>query len=200
MIQRIYDLGELVFDDFEKSYYSRLREQMYKRYENKKLEDYLLEHFPFTLRVQHDYEIVDESLENNYVWLRRLHPNRDRSLAVHWIPYSDSIRIDFDWIVKQRNRLGQWAYLGDIVVEEETRLEQVRFKRWPAYRLEGTWKNPRAYIGGPFRTIVFADKKSNLIFLVDFYVQAIGERKKIFLDQLDIMAHTFRSRRYIEEE
>lgn len=200
MIQRIYDLGELAFDDFEKSYYSRLKEQMYKRYENKKLEDYLLEHFPFTLRVQHDYEIVDESLEKNYVWLRRLHPNRDRSLAVHWIPYSDSIRIDFDWIVKQRNQLGQWAYLGDVVVEEETRLEQVRFRRWPAYRLEGTWKNPRAYIGGPFRTIVFADKKSNLIFLVDFYVQAIGERKKIFLDQLDIMAHTFRSKSYIEEE
>jgi hypothetical protein len=200
MIQRIYDLGELVFDDFEESYYTRLKEEMYARYENKKLEDYLLEHFPFTLRVQHDYEIVDESLENNYVWLRRIHPRRDRSLAVHWISYSDSIDINFGWIVKQRNQLGQWSYQGDVVVEEETHLEQVRFSRWPAYRLEGTWKNPELYVGGPFRSIVFVDKKSDLIFLIDFYVQAVGERKKIFLDQLDIMAHTFRSKSYIKEE
>lgn len=200
MIQRIYDLGELAFDDFEKSYYSRLKDKLYSAHENKKLEDYLLEHFPFTLRVQHDYGIVDESQEERYVWLRRLHPSRDRSLAVHWIPYNDSIEIDFDWIVNQRNTLASKIFNGDVVVKEETHLERVKFGRWPAYRLEGTWKNPELIIGGPFRTIVFVDKKSDLIFMIDFYVQAIGERKKVFLDQLDIMAHTFRSKSYIEEE
>ncbi|MCK6621599.1 MAG: DUF4837 family protein [Calditrichaceae bacterium] len=193
MLQRIYDLGELVFDDFEKSYYTRLQEQMYENYENKKVEDYLRKHFPFTLRVQHDYQIASESLEERYVWLRRIHPSRDRALTVHWIPFSDSARIDFDWIVQQRNRLAAQIYQNDVVVEDETRLEQVRFGRWPAYRLEGTWKNPQMIVGGPFRTIVFADKESGLIFMIDFYVQAIGERKKTFLDQLDVMAHTFRT-------
>jgi len=200
MIQRIYDLGELVFDDFEKSYYSRLKDKLYSVYENTKLEDYLLEHFPFTLKIQHDYGIVDESQEERFVWLRRLHPDRDRSLAVHWIPYSDSIQIEYDWIVKQRNDLALKIFNGDVVVNEETHLERVKFGRWPAYRLEGTWKNPDLIIGGPFRTIVFVDKKSNLIFMIDFYVQAIGERKKVYLDQLDIMAHTFRSKSYIDEE
>lgn len=194
MLQRIYDLGELVFDDFEKSYYTRLQEQMYQAYENKKLEEYLLKHFPFTLRVQHDYQLASESTEEGYVWLRRIHPNRDRALAVRWIPYSDSIRINFNWIVQQRNHLAAQIYQNDLVVEEETRLEQMRFRRWLAYRLEGTWKNPALVVGGPFRTIVFADKESGLIFMIDFYVQAIGERKKTFLDQLEVMAHTFRTK------
>lgn len=200
MLQRIYDLGELVLDDFERSYYRRLMDQMYANYENKKLEGYLLEHFPFTLKIQHDYGLVDESQENRYIWLRRLHPERDRSLAVHWMPYSDSLQIDFDWMVKQRNALAAKIFSGDVVVNEETRLEQSKFGRWPAYRLEGTWKNPQRYVGGPFRTIVFADKESNLVFLIDIYVQAIGERKKMYLDQLEIMAHTFRSKNQVKQE
>lgn len=166
---------------------------MYTNNENRKLEDYLSEHFPFTMLMQKDYVVVDESREHRYVWMRRLHP--DRSIFVHWIPYHDSIEIDFNWIVEQRNKLAKKIYHGDIVVEEETSLERFKFKKWPAsYRLEGTWMNPDLVIGGPFRNITFVDKESNLIYMIDFYVQAIGQRKRLYLDQLDIIAHTFRSK------
>lgn len=200
MIRQIYDLGELVYDDFEKFYYARLKEDMFRNYENKKLEDYLLRHFPFTLRVQHDYVLADESSSEQYVWLRRLTDNRDRSLLVHWIPFSDSIKISRDWVIRERNRLAAGVYEGDVVVENETTAQEVRFYHRIALRLEGTWMNPGKLVGGPFRNITFIDRKSNLIFMIDFYVQAIGERKKLFLDQLDVMAHTFRSKYYIEEE
>ena len=198
MIQRIYDLGELVYDDFEKSYYQRLKDFIFAKGEQTKIEEYLLRHFPFTMRVQHDYEVVDESLDEGYVWLRRFFP--DRSMLVRWTPYADSIKINYDWIVQQRNRLAAKIYEGDVVVEDETGWEQVRFSRWPAIRVEGTWKNPTHMIGGPFRSTTFVDKRSNLIFTIDFYVQAIGQRKKPYLDQLDVMAHTFRSKSYISEE
>lgn len=193
MIRQIYDTGELVYDDLQKSYYKRLRERMYTNNENRKLEDYLANNFPFSLLAQKDYVVVDESLEYRYVWMRRLHP--DRSIFVHWIPYHDSIKIDFNWIVKQRNELAKRIYHGDIVVEEETHLELFKFKQWKAaYRLEGTWMNPKLVIGGPFRNITFVDKESGLIYMIDFYVQAIGQRKRLYLDQLDIIAHTFRTR------
>ncbi len=190
MIQRIYDLGELVYDNFRESYYHRLKERMYAHLENKDLEEYLRNHYPFTLRVPADYILVDESTEDRYVWLRRLHP--DRSMFIHWMDYADTIRIDFNWMVKIRNKIAAKIYEGDIVVEDETHLEQVQFAGHPAYRLEGTWKNPTLMVGGPFRNTTFVDKKRNMIFMVDFYVQAIGQRKKPFLDQLDIMAHTFK--------
>ena len=191
MIQRLYDLGELVYDDFQKSYYSRLRNKMFKHGENKKTEKYIADNFPFMIRVQHDYVLVDESLKDNYIWLRRVYSNRDRSLVIHWIPNADSAQITREWLIAQRNHLAARVYSGDVVVPEETTFERFRFRNWPAYRLEGTWKNPTRFIGGPFRSIAFKDKKSKMIFMIDFYVQAIGERKKPYLDQLDIIAHTF---------
>ncbi len=191
MLQRLYDLGELVLDDFEKSYYTRLQREMYRRYENKDLEAYLLKHYPFTLRIQHDYKIVDESLKENYVWLRRLHPARDRSMFIHWLPLNDSLVINREWLIRERNRIAGKIYEGDRIVEPETELKRFKFLRWPAMRLEGTWMNPKYVVGGPFRNITFIDHDNNLIFMIDFYVQAIGERKKIFLDQLEVMAHTF---------
>ena len=190
MIQRIYDLGELVYDNFRETYYNRLTERIYKHMENKDLEEYLATHYPFTLRIPADYVLVDQSQEERYVWLRRLHP--DRSMFIHWIPYHDSIRIDFDWIVATRNKIAPKIYEGDVVVEDETHLEQVQFAGRPAYRLEGTWKNPTLVVGGPFRNTTFVARENNLIYMIDFYVQAIGQRKKMYLDQLDIMAHTFK--------
>lgn len=192
MIQRIYDLGELAYRDFKKSYYTRLKKQMFSRYENKELEEYIVSHFPFSLRVQHDYFVANESLTDNFLWLRRLHP--DRSLTVHWMPYQDTIELSRSWVIQQRNKLAGKIYEGDVVVPEETTARTVKFKQWVALRLEGTWKNPKYMVGGPFRTIVFIDKATQFIFMIDFYVQAVGERKRIFLDQLDIMAHTFAPR------
>lgn len=190
LIQRIYDLGAVAYDDFEKSYYQRLKTSMFAQYENKKLETYLKTHFPFTVRVEHDYFVADESLNHRYVWLRRFRP--DRSLLVHWMPLTDSSKITPEWVIKERNRLAAIVYSGDRIVEDETTARRVQFAHRPALRLEGTWKNPKLMIGGPFRNMTFVDHRHKLIFMIDLYVQAIGKRKKPYLDQLEIIASTFR--------
>lgn len=198
LINRIYQYGKVIYDDFEKSYYQRFRDELYKHYENKELEEYLVNHFPFKVRVPSDFFIATESVEDKYVWIRRLDP--DRSLMVHWIPWNDSITIDFDWVVRERNKVAKRIYEGDVVVEDETTAEPVKFLKWQALLLEGTWMNPTYVVGGPFRNITFVDKKSNLIFMIDFYVRAVGERKKMYLDQLDIIAHTFEAKAYLKSK
>ncbi len=190
IISNLYDFGSAIYKDFKESYYRRLKTFMYARYENKELEEYIARHFPFTIRVQHDYFIATESLDSGYVWLRRLHP--ERSLTVHWLPIPDTVAITPRWIIDERNRLAQWIYSGDVIVEEETRGEQFEFKGYPAYRLEGTWKNPKLVIGGPFRNITFIDRDNGMVFMIDYYVFAPGKRKRVYLDQLEIMAYTFR--------
>lgn len=196
LIDRIQQYGDAIYTDFEKSYYKRYKEEIFRRYENKDLEEYLLDHFPFRVRIPSDYFIAHESLEHNYVWIRRIEP--DRSLMVHWVPLTDSINVNYSWVIWERNRIAEMIFESDIIVEEETEFETVKFNRWQALRLEGTWKNPIHFVGGPFRNITFADKESGLIFMIDFYVQAIGQRKKMFLDQLDIMAHTFQTKAHLK--
>ena len=195
LIDRMQKYGQIVYEDFEKSYYKRYEEEIFKRYENKELEEYLVDHFPFKVRIPSDYFIANESLEHKYVWIRRLEP--DRSLMVHWMPM-DSIDFNYRWAVQERNRIAEMIFESDVIVEEETQFKTVKFDRWEALRLEGTWKNPIHFVGGPFRNITFVDNESGLIFMIDCYVQAIGQRKKMFLDQLDIMAHTFQTKAHLQ--
>ncbi len=189
MIQKIIDLGDLIYGDFRKFYFKRLQTEMFKRMENKDLEKYIADHFPFTMRVQHDYFIANENLQENYVWIRRLDP--DRSILVHWQPKPENFQLTSRWIIDERNRLAEQIYGGDKVVEDETKAYQVKFKQWNAIRLEGTWRNDSLMIGGPFADITFVDPELERIYMLDYYVQAIGRRKKPYLDQLDVIIHTF---------
>jgi hypothetical protein len=189
MIQKIVDLGDLAYQEFRKHYFQRLKKQMFERMEQKELQAYLERHFPFSMRVQHDYFVANEDLKENYVWIRRLDP--DRSIIVHWIPYSEEITLNSRWIIDERNKLGNLILSGDEVVEDETKAFSVRFKDWSAIRLEGTWKNDSLTLGGPFRNITFVDSSTQRIYMLDYYVQAIGKRKVPFLDQLNVIVHTF---------
>jgi hypothetical protein len=78
-----------------------------------------------------------------------------------------------------------------VIVEEETRAFAVKFKKWQAVNLRGTWRNDSLVIGGPFRNYTFVDNETDRIYMIDYYVQAIGRRKKPFLDQLYVIVHTF---------
>ena len=96
--------------------------------------------------------------------------------------------------------LAEHTFSGDKIVEEETTINEVNFLNRSAYWLEGTWQNPELVIGGPFRNITFVDEQSQFIFMIDYYVQAINRRKKLFLDQMEIMAKTFKTKTEIEAE
>ncbi len=189
MIQKIVDLGDLAYQDFKRFYFIRLKQQMYKYMEQKNLQEYIEDNFPFSIRVQHDYFIADENLQENYVWIRRLEP--DRSILVHWQTIPENFQLTSRWVIDQRNKLARKIYSGDIIVEEETRAFATQFKNWHAVKLEGVWLNDSLMIGGPFRNYAFIDKPTNRVYILDYYIQAIGKRKTPFLHQLDVIIHTF---------
>ncbi|MFZ0390928.1 MAG: DUF4837 family protein [Calditrichia bacterium] len=190
MIQKIIDLGDLIFNRFQDYYYQRLEKQMFKRMEQEDLEDYIAHNFPFKIRVQHDYFIADDSKKENYVWLRRLPP--DRSLLISWMPLSQDFELSPRWAVQKRNQQAEKLFSGDVIVEDETQAFSTEFKNHPAIRLEGTWRNDSLMVGGPFRNISFVDRKNGRIYMIDYYVQAVGQRKKPYMDQLQVIVNTFK--------
>ncbi|GAB4331986.1 MAG: hypothetical protein Kow0037_09010 [Calditrichia bacterium] len=190
MIQKIHDLGDLIYADFRSYYFNRLKKRMFKHMEQVELEKYIEKHFPFTIRVQHDYFVADENFEKNYLWLRRLSP--DRSILIHWISNPDTVKLTPRWVIEERNKITRKLYQGDVVVEEETTAKQTQFLEQPAIRLEGTWRNDSLMVGGPFRSITFKDPESGRIYMLDYYVQAVGKRKKPYLDQCEVIIRTFR--------
>jgi hypothetical protein len=186
--ENLVNRGQIIFDRLHDSYMDRLKNAMFLKGEQEFLEDYLTKTYGWKVRVQHDYQIVKEDEKGAYVWLRRLNP--DRNLFVYRYAAAHFDRDD-QWLFTLRDSLMTIFYDGDRVDPEDSYIQQVDFLGYQALKITGVWQNHKYLIGGPFSTYAFYDKDTKYIYIIDLSVTAPGELKKTYLDQLDIMAHTF---------
>ena len=177
-----------IFKQMDDYHYKRLDRIMFIHAEQKALEDYLWDELGWKIRIQHDYYIVKESEDGNFIWLRRFDP--DRNMSVYRFKGGLSALTE-DFILNVRDSLGTVHFEGDSVSRSDTYAIQGKFADRPALTIIGVWQNHTLYIGGPFKMYAFYDEKSGYIYMFDMSVTAPGKRKKPFLDQLDVMARTF---------
>jgi hypothetical protein len=171
------------------------------------LEDTLLSHHDFRVKVQHDYLIAADT--TSFVWLRRILPDSWRSLFVYYEEYADPTDLTPAWIYRTRDSLGQQYLLGNvggfITIDYRRPLEteNIDFLDRYGFEVRGLWHmvgpdesgELAPYgMGGPFVSYAFYDDESGRIYLIDGMVFAPGFRKREFLRQLEVIAHTFRSR------
>lgn len=180
--------SDIIFNRLQKLYFKRLEYAMFLKGEQFELEEYLAKTYGWQIRVQHDYRIILESEDRNFFWLRRFNP--DRSMFITRIP---QIQMDFeqnDWLYAIRDSLTTLYYEADSIDKSDSYIQVVDFNDYKALKLIGVWQNHTHRIGGPFRTYVFNDS-SIYTYLIDMTVTAPGQDKKVFLDQLDVMARSF---------
>lgn len=187
---QLYGYKKQMLQEFRNYYYGMLYKQMYARAEQKELEKELFEKYDFVLRIMHDYHVAAANKRDNIYWLRR--PIIDRSLFVHWLEGKGPEFIQKDSIIAERNRMGAKYFEGDYVTERDLHSFKVTFAGHKALKIEGIWQNDKYYIGGPFKTYAFYDAKLNKVFMVDLFVFIPDKRKKYYLDQLEVMANTFK--------
>jgi hypothetical protein len=184
-----------------------LEAEMFESGRQFNLEDTLLVRHDFRVKVQHDYLIAADTTD--FVWLRRILPDSWRSLFVYYEEYADPIDLTPEWIYRTRDSLGQEYLLGNvggyINVDYRRPLEarNIDFLDRYGFEVRGLWHMigpddsgeivPYG-MGGPFLTYAFYDQDSGRIYLIDGMVFAPGFRKREFLRQLEVIAHTFRSR------
>lgn len=172
---------------------------MYETLEQKDLEQKLLDKYGWMVRIQHDYVLNVDRADKRFVMLRRSLPGTERWLFVHWIDSGDPATITEEWAIKTRNRLTQEFYQGDVINPQHVQSKEVDFLGRPALRLEGLWENVENVVGGPFRNYSFYDEASGRIYMIDLAVFHPAGEKEEFLRQLDVMAHTFRTKDEILE-
>jgi hypothetical protein len=174
---------------------------LYTQYEQKEIEQSLLEEHGWRLRVQHDYFAAIDSSEARFVWLRRLRPQRD--LFVYWEPCNDPSKLSKEWIISTRDSLTQIYYDGDYIYQGDKvgiQRKEVEFNGQYAIRLDGVWQNDNYTAGGPFRSYGFYSETDNRLYLIDMLVFRPGKRKWSFMRQLDGIAHTFRTQEQLETQ
>ncbi|GAB4183960.1 MAG: hypothetical protein Kow00108_21360 [Calditrichia bacterium] len=179
-----------MLQEFRNYYYAKLYKQMFARAEQKDLEEQIFNTHDFALRIQHDYALVRDNAEDNFLWLRR--PFNDRNIFIHWIEGKGPEFIHPDSLVAERDKIGEKYFEGDYVTKRYFKYFPVTFAGHKALKLEGVWENKKHYIGGPFRMYAFYDEKLDKVFMVDIFAFIPDKRKKVFLDQLEVIASTFR--------
>lgn len=191
---------EYLYNFFKKKLTEETRQKMFEQLEQVELGREILDKYGWTLRVQHDYNLSIERVQDRFIMLRRSLPGRERWLYVHWIEHADPNLINEEWALKTRARLSKKFYGNDKINRNYTNAKEIDFLNRSTLLLTGLWENDDKKVGGPFRNYSFYDNDSGRIYTIDVAVYFPGGKKEPFLRQLDVMAHTFKTAFEIEQE
>ncbi len=193
---------------FNQATRQRLSEDMFDRGRQRDLEELLMEEHGFAVNVQHDYQIALDT--SNFVWLRRILPETWRSLFIYYIEDANPGVLSPEWIYDTRDSLTRQYVQGNLGgwVEIDRRdirpleTENIDFLGRYGFETRGLWQMvgiengevTQFGMGGPFLTFTFYDQPSGRIYMIDGMVFAPGYEKREFLRQMEVIAHTFRTR------
>lgn len=193
---------------FNQATRQRLSEDMFDRGRQRELEEFLMEEHGFAVNVQHDYQIALDT--SNFVWLRRILPETWRSLFIYYIEDANPGVLSPEWIYDTRDSLTRQYVQGNLGgwVEIDRRdirpleTENIDFLGRYGFETRGLWQMvgiengevTQFGMGGPFLTFTFYDQPSGRIYMIDGMVFAPGYEKREFLRQMEVIAHTFRTR------
>jgi len=169
------------FEEFQSKY-------QYARLEQTKLEKYFRQKYRWSMRIPHDYIIVKEISEKNFVWL-------GRGLPYRWISVSWEDGMYTEWLTAnglydKRNQIGE-LYGGNVTEKRFLGYEYTKLGEYDALKMYGLWYQQEEAKGGPFATYAFYDKRTNRTFVIDMIIFSPGERVSVIFRNIEIMAKTF---------
>lgn len=178
--------------------------EMFEKGRQQALEDTLMKHHNFAVNVQHDYIIAQDTA--NFVRLRRVLRDTWREFFVYYIENPDPSVISPSWIYNVRDSLSQKYIRGTMegsYVEIDRRrplkTKNVNFLDRYAFETRGIWHMTEDAMAGPFLNYTFYDEQQDRIYMIDGMVFAPGYDKREFLRQIEVIAHTFRTKYEVEQ-
>ena len=192
---------------FNEATRERMTVDMFDRARQVELEELLMENHGFAVNVQHDYVIAVDT--TNFVWLRRILSETWRSLFV-WYTEANPAQLSPEWIYATRDsltakyiqgNLGGWVEIHrheqrPLITQNIDFLGNYGFETRGVWRMIGEENGELVEfgMGGPFVNYTFYDRASGRIYMIDGMVFAPGYEKREFLRQMEVIAHTFRTR------
>lgn len=202
--------GDELTRSFNQITRQRMTEDMFDKGRQLGIEERLMEKHGFAVNAQHDYQIAIDT--TRFVWMRRVLSDTWRSLVVYYVENADPGKLSPSWIYSTRDSLSQKYLQGNLGgwVEIDARrpleTENIDFLGRYGFETRGLWhmvgdqngETVEFGMGGPFVMYTFYDQATGRIYMIDGMVFAPGFDKREFLRQLEVIAHTFRTRRDAE--
>lgn len=216
VIESLQERGHEIREEIKAVTLQRMQREMYSRARRTEVEDSLMNRHDFAVNVQHDFQIaVDTTTESTgFVWLRRLLAKTRREFFVYYEEDVSPSQLTPEWIYAKRDSLTRRYLRGNVAgfvrIDYRRALEtrESDFVDRYGYESRGLWHMVRTTDeegefmsvggGGPFVTYAFYDRPSNRLYLLDGSVFAPDYDKLTFLRQMEVMAHTFRTKTDVE--
>ncbi|MBO8131106.1 MAG: DUF4837 family protein [Candidatus Marinimicrobia bacterium] len=177
-----------IYRKIDENFVNISNKYIFKYGEQRNLSRYLWGKYHWTMRIQHDYMIVHEYEDKNFVWLGRGFPYR-------WISVSWANGFEPKWLTEpglfeRRNKIGE-IYGGIGTDKRFLGFYWTEFAGYNALKMYGLWYHKKEAKGGPFVTYSFYDEETDRTFIIDLLVFAPGEKVTLILRQADLMIRTF---------
>lgn len=206
LINNLEKNRERVRNFFSKVERERLQKNLYKAKEEKSISKHLLKKHQFNIRIPFGYELVPLEEGENFVWIRQLGQEVDKSVVVYYEDYTSEEAFKPDNIIALRNRITE-KYIADsetvhMVLQEQVPVEfdTVNFNGKFAVEARGLWKLNNNSMGGPFLSYTFVDENLGRLYYLEGFVYSPGEKKRPHIREIETILHTFRTEAEYKEK
>lgn len=163
---------------------------LYSKSVNIKGTELIAKKFNLDLKVPADYFVAVN--KENFLWLRREANRLSQGLLIYSYPYTDTMAFNPRKIQSVRNQFTQLYVPGPsdssymIIADEfvEPIARTLRVKEELTIEMRGLWEVRKDFMGGPFVSYTFVDRKNNMVITLDGYVYAPNESKRDLLKQV----------------
>jgi len=189
LLQSVQERGQWLYNQFDHAFIERMRNHIFKTMEQKRLSRKLKEKYGWYLRLQHDYVILQEKPEKNFVWLGRSFPYR--WISIQWIDNPPVNRMNPDIVNEFVRNLPTVFYKDIRFTDYYQHMEEMSLNEWETWRVEGLWEHKSEAKGGPFISFLFYDTITDRIYHINCLIFHPGGKKILLLRQMETMIHTF---------
>ena len=206
LAQAIREDGDRLRNLFNDVSRTRLAREMFEKGRQRDIEEQLMERYGFAVNAQHDYLVAVDTTD--FVWLRRILSDTWRSLFVYFEEDANPGKLTADWVYRTRDSLAREYLQGSVsgwaAIDARRPLftEEVNFEGRYGLETRGLWQmidvergdTIQLGGGGPFVNYSFYDQDTGRLYMIDGMVFAPNYPKREFLRQMEVIAHTFRTR------
>ncbi len=132
-----------------------------------------------------------------FMWISRETVEMSQGIFIWTYPYNDTSDFSLDSLIKKRDEFlkkyikgptyGSWMTTEKRIKPEITYSEKNGFYK---AKIRGLWKVENDYMGGPFVSVTFTNKKHDKIITVEGYVYAPKYDKREYVRQLEAILST----------
>ncbi|MFT7032977.1 MAG: hypothetical protein ACI8YP_002387 [Algoriphagus sp.] len=195
LISKIIENRSSIKNFFMEAEKKRISEEIFRK-EEKNITKIIERDHQFSMKIPYGFDLAKQ--DKNFVWIRLLDPEYEKSVFVHYTDYTS--KEPFDQPVEYRESITSVnmrdSQKNDLYMTTQKinhQIKEINFNGMYAKETRGLWMFSDISGGGAFVSYLFVDESQKRIYYLEGYVYAPGKDKRQFMREMEVVLSTFKS-------